>query len=422
MNIHNVKKPHRRFDIRYLSSMNIQAYGGDNLYPQRMQDLILNSSTGDTCRETYERFIKGGGLKDEDFGSFICNRQGDTVADILHLVAKDLSLFRGFALHVNYSLTGEVIEVQPLHFEACRLEEEDDLGRVCYIAWHPDWTGRKTRNGRRIEVTESNVRKFFVFNPNRDIVLDQIRECGGIDKYGGQVLWYSMDGRFVYPRPKYDKIVTSLSTDDGIDNVKYRNVRNNFLLAGMLVHKKAATLGIDPNTGMPLDPHRRPDDDGSDDFADNLVIFQGDTNACSIMDVTVNSDEDVPDFKTFEPQNYDTKFTVTENSTVERIYAAFGQEPFYCIRVGKLGFTGTVINDAFSFYNSYVEDERKEIARVFEKVFSAWSKFRNDGQPVCPSGDYSVLPLKHISNESTDDGDRNNNRVLVPVTIPVPQQ
>ena len=82
------------------------------------------------------------------------------------------------------------------------------------------------------------------------------------------------------------------------------------------------------------------------------------------MDVTVNAEEDIPKFEKLESQNFDSKFTVTETSTVERIYAAFGQEPFYCIRIGKLGFSGTTINDAFAYYNSYVEKERKEISRV----------------------------------------------------------
>ena len=405
MNINNVKRTQRRVDIHYMSSLNIQSYGKDNLYPQRMRDLILNSPTGGTCCDLYERFIEGGGFADKFFGDFVCNRKGETVADILHLIAVDMALYHGFALHVNYNLMGKIVEVQHVHFENCRLEEEDDLGNVSYINLHPDWTGRKTRNGNRIDVSSDNVVKAYVFNPIPGVVLDQVMDCGGIRKYRGQVLWYSMDGRYVYPKPKYDKIVTSLSTDDGIDNVKYRNVRNNFLLAGMFVHKKALNLGIDPNTEMPLKPSTS---DDISDFSRQFDAFQGDTNACSIMDVTVNQEEDYPEFKSFESQNFDEKFKVTESSTVERIYAAFGQEPFYCIRIGKLGFSGTTINDAFSYYNSYVQKERQEIARVLEKVFSRWDERDNGGNPVCPTGDYSLLPVRHISNESTDKGDKNS--------------
>lgn len=393
MNIHNLKKPQPRFDIHYVSSMNLQAYGKDNLYPQRMAELLKNSPTGKTCCNRYATFIEGGGLYDKIFGKFMCNRLRETVADLLHLVSVDLAQFHGFALHVNYNLLGQVVEVQHIPFECCRMEEEDDLGHVAFINYHPDWTGKKTRSGKKVTVTIDNVVKFHTFNPNQAVVLSQIEECGGIDKYNGQVLWYSFDGRYRYPNPIYDPIVTILSTDDGLDNVKYRNVRNNFLLAGMFIHKKAMQLGIDPETGEAL-----ADSSANDSITQSLDVFQGDTNACAIMDVTVNQDEDFPEFKAFESQNFDKKFETTETSTEERIYAAFGQEVFYCIRTGKLGFSGTVINDAFDYYNSYVSRQRDEIARVFEKIFSKFETRLNDGNPICPTGDYSILPVKYITN------------------------
>ncbi|MBQ8712371.1 MAG: hypothetical protein IJ551_06075 [Prevotella sp.] len=397
MNLGKVKKPQKRFDLRYLSAMNIQAYGRDNLYPQRMLDLIQNSPTGGTCLDRYARFIEGAGLEDETLAGFICNRQGDTVNDILHMIAEDMAKHHGFAVHVNYNMMGQIVELQHVHFESCRLEEEDDLGNVAYINIHPDWTGNKTRNGKKIQVNKDNVQKFHVFNPNPYVVLAQIAKAGGIDKYQGQVLWYSMDGRFIYPTPKYDKVVTDLSIDDGLDNVKYRNVRNNFLLAGVFIHKKAATgVGVDEN-GQPLED----DDDENNDIAEALDVFQGDTNACSIMDITVNSEEDYPDFKTFEAQNFDKKFEATEKSTVERIYAAFEQEVFYAIRIGKLGFSGDVIDDAFSYYNSVTGKVRREISRQLRKIFVRFSYEDNGGKAICPSDSYEILPVEHISNEST---------------------
>lgn len=34
-----------------------------------------------------------------------------------------------------------------------------------------------------------------------------------------------------YPVGKGDRVATEMSTDEGLSNVKYRNVRNNFFLA-----------------------------------------------------------------------------------------------------------------------------------------------------------------------------------------------
>lgn len=395
MNITNVKRPPKRFSVSYLNTLNIQAYGRDNLYPQRMYDLIQNSPTGGTCLDRYQTFIEGNGLNDTEFSEYVCNRAGETIDDIFRLIARDMALFHGFALHVNYNLACQIVEVQHVPFQNCRLEEESSDGYVTYINVHPDWTGQKTRRGKKITVDKTNVDKIYLFNPRRSVVLSQIDASGGIDRYKGQILWFSMDGRFEYPKPIYDKVVTNLSTDEGLDNVKYRNVRNNFLTAGMFVHKKGNTLGIDEN-GNPIESQ----DKSAERITQNLDIFQGDVNACTLMDVTLESDEDMPHFTSFEGTNFDAKFKCTDESVTERIYSAFGQEPWYCIRVGKLGFSGTVLQEAYEYYNSYVSKERRAITRALKKIFDVWFERAN------ASGDYDIQPLVYETNSKNEPSDR----------------
>lgn len=403
MNINNVKRPPKRFSTDWWSTYNIQAYGKDNLYPQRMLDLILNSPTGGTCCDRYQTFIEGNGFKDEAFSEMAVNRSGDTADDIFRLVAQDMALFHGFALHVNYNLACEVVELHHVPFQNCRLEEEGESGQVTYINVHPDWSGHKTRRGKRLLVDRSNINKIYVFNPIKSVVISQIVASGGIENYKGQILWFSMDGRYEYPKPIYDKIVSNLSTDEGLDNVKYRNTRNNFLVAGMLAHKKGVGYAIDENgnevqSGM---------DDGTD-FASSFDMFQGDMNSCSIIDVTYQQDEDKPELISFEPTNFDTKFTCTEASVTERIYSAFGQEPWYCIRIGKLGFSGSVLSEAYEYYNSYVSKERRAISRAFKKIFNHWAGGINPGY------DYEIQPLVYVSNNgngtSADDNGSSQSR------------
>lgn len=373
-------------------ALNIQSYGSDNLYPQRMYDLIQNSPTGAGCLDRYQTFIEGNGLKDTDFSEYVCNRKGETVDDLFRLIAQDVSLYRGFALHVNYNMAAQITELQHIPFQNCRLEEEDENGAVTYINVHPDWTGSSTRKGKPMRVDKKTVKKFYVFNPIQKVVLAQIEKAGGIDLYQGQILWVSLDGHCQYPKPIYDKVVTCLSTDEGLDNVKYRNVRNGFMLAGMFVHKKSIRyeLDADGNTVENADEF---------DFSKSLDIFQGDANACSIMDISINADEDKPDFINVEGTNYDNKFTCTETSTVERIYSAFQQEPWYCIRTGKLGFSGDILEQAYEYYNSVVNKERRAISRALKRIFDHWFEVVN------PSEDYDVEPLPYVSNRSVE----NNN-------------
>lgn len=390
MNANNVIRPQKRIDVSYLMELNIQSYGSDNLYPQRMYDLIQNSPTGAGCLDRYQTFIEGNGLRNTLFSEYICNRRGDTVDDIYRLISQDVAYYRGFALHVNYNSAGEIVELQHIPFQDCRLEEEDENGSVLYVNVHPDWTGQGTRKGKKLNVNKQTVKKVFMFNPIQAVVMAQIKSSGGIDKYNGQILWVSMDGRYQYPKPIYDKVITCLSTDEGLDNVKYRNVRNGFMLAGMFIHKKGVNFEVDAE-GNPVEV------EDEYDFSKSLDVFQGDANCCSIMDITLNADDDKPEFINVEGTNYDSKFTCTETSTVERIYAAFLQEPWYCIRTGKLGFSGNTLAEAYEYYNSVVAKERREISRALKRIFDKWYEDAN------PSGDYEIEPLPYVSNESTEE-------------------
>ena len=138
MNYKIVKRSEKRFATVYNSSWKIQSYGDDNLYPQRMADLIACSPTGSTCCERYRTFIEGNGMLSDDIAYYICNNMGDSLDDIFHMIAYDVAYFAGLALHVNYNLKGQITEIQHIPFKDCRLAEEDDRGRVPFIKVHPD--------------------------------------------------------------------------------------------------------------------------------------------------------------------------------------------------------------------------------------------------------------------------------------------
>lgn len=381
------KKSTHRLYTGYISTLGIQSYGEDNLYPQILNNIISASSTGSECVERYADFIEGNGFRDVSFSEYTVNRRGDTADDIHALVCKDVAKYDGFALHVNYNIFGDIVEVQHIPFENCRLQEEDENGYVGKIAIHPDWTGRKIRDGKTIKIDRKHTDYIDVFNPHKKVVYEQIRAAGGIENYKGQVLWISGAGNLVYPVPRADRVATEMSTDEGLSNVKYRNVRCNFMPSGMIVTKKGSSVNFDEE-GKPI-PDYENEDMG---FSDTIKQLQGDTNAGKLLEVTLNSDEDKPEFVDLSSKNYDKEFTVTDSSVVERIYSAFGQEPWYCIRVGKLGFSGDILEDAFEYYNSIVSRQQRLIERSFQKIFEHWFEKPN------LSGDYSVQPLKYVRN------------------------
>lgn len=383
MNVKNAKKAEPRIDTGYVSRFKMQKYGYNNLYPQNLRRITMASGTAELCLNRYQKFIEGYGFDSDVLSDCIVNRFGATADDILHLVCQDLARYHGFALHVNYNVLCQVSEISFIPFENCRLEEDDDAGNVAHILIHPDWEQRKTRNGKRIFINEKNIKRLNVFNPDPEIVRGQIESCGGIDGYDGQVIWCSMDGKFVYPTPIYDASVTDMSTDEGLGNVKYRNVRQNFLVACMLIMKK----------GVPkVDDNGKEIDEGEMISPEDLVQFQGDEKTGKILAVTLENDEDEPKVVAFPTKNFDKDYNVTEASVIERIYAQFHQELFYAIRIGKLGFSGDVMSDAYSYYAGEVTTEQRFIERVFDMIFEHWKEasLSNIG--------FKLQPLKYISS------------------------
>lgn len=386
MNVKTAKKPESRVGSSYSQQFRMQTYGEDNLYPQNLLAITSASGTARLCLSRYAKFIEGFGFKDTSFSEYVVNRKGDTADSILHNICEDIARFKGFALHVNYNVFCQIVEVQYVPFENCRLEEEDENGYVGHILVHPDWRGKKTRNGKAIMVTKDSIKRICVFNPNPSVIMSQVEVEGGIENYKGQILWISMDGLYVYPTPIYDPVVTEMSTDEGLSNVKNRNVRNNFLVSCMIVCKKGAPA-IDEN-GKDVERKMIAPED--------LKKFQGDTNGNKILLIELEDDEDKPEVVAFPTKSYDKDFTVTDESTVERIYAQFHQELFHAIRMGKLGFSGDVMRDAYEYYAGEVTTEQRFVERAFDMVFKYWYEVANI------SVDFGLRSLKYIdSNEAS---------------------
>lgn len=384
MNVKTAKKPQKRIDISYVSRFKMQAYGNDNLYPQNLRAITQSSGTAELCLARYTKFIEGYGFADENFSKLVANHRGETADDVLHNVAADLARFGGFAVHVNYNVLGEITTMAHVPYENCRLEEPDDAGHVAHIIVHPDWTGKSTRMGKVVRVSEENIDRICVFDPRPEVVLSQMELAGGISQYKGQILWFSMAGSSTYPTPIYDAVVTEISTDEGLGNVKYRNVRNNFLVSCMLITKKGIPR-IDTETGE--------EEEREMISAEDLTVFQGDENTGKILLVEVENDEDKPEIMAFPTKNYDKDFSTTDASTIERIYAQFHQELFYAIRMGKLGFSGDVMRDAYEYYAGEVTTEQRAIQRAFARIMKAW------GSGELADTDFTLQPLKYISTE-----------------------
>ena len=379
------KKSRRKIDNLYLSTLGIKSYDADNLYPQNVRKIVLNSKTGSGCMSRYISFLEGNGITNPVLSAMKVNRNGQTLDAIHSLCAADIGFHGGFALQVNYNLLCQIVEINHVPFENVRLAEPDSEGNVSEVYIHPDWSGRMTRNGKVVQVNKDNCDIVKVFNPKPEVVAAQIIAAGGVEHYKGQVYYYSRDGYMTYPLSKCDAVLRDMSTDEGLTNVSHRNVRNNFLPAGMLSHFRQNT---------PIKPDDHIEGEPKEEMVDYFDMVKGlmtDENCCKVAEVTIEDENEVPKFTEFQAHNYDKDFTVTSDSVMEAIYAAFEQEVFLCIRKGKLGFSGDVINDAENYYARCVRKEQRSLTTAYMDILSHWG---NIDSPLLVEPTFDALTIE----------------------------
>ena len=333
----------------------------------------------------YISFLEGNGITNPVLSAMKVNRNGQTLDAIHSLCAADLGFHGGFALQVNYNLLCQIVEINHVPFENVRLAEPDSEGNVSEVYIHPDWSGRMTRNGKVVQVNKDNCDIVKVFNPKPEVVAAQIIAAGGVEHYKGQVYYYSRDGYMTYPLSKCDAVLRDMSTDEGLTNVSHRNVRNNFLPAGMLSHFRQNT---------PIKPDDHIEGEPKEEMVDYFDMVKGlmtDENCCKVAEVTIEDENEVPKFTEFQAHNYDKDFTVTSDSVMEAIYAAFEQEVFLCIRKGKLGFSGDVINDAENYYARCVRKEQRSLTTAYMDILSHWG---NIDSPLLVEPTFDALTIE----------------------------
>lgn len=354
----DVLKHQRRFDSIKSINYGIQTFGMRNDYPQTILEILAASITGSLCVKRYYEFLFGRGFND-DLKDIICNKRNETFNDILLKTAKDYATFGGFAILVNYNANFRISSIYSVPFENVRLDLPNKNGNVEAYAIHDDWGKINTRIK---QFSADDIIRVAAFNPNPEIIGNQVKVAGGFSKYTGQLFYYSNNGRNAYPLPIYDSAVTDMCTEEGISNITYRNARCNFLPSGMLIDicKKDQS------------------EDEVNSTEESILQYQGDTNAVKMIYAQVESKDEIPQFVEFKTQNYDKEYTESRASVKDNIGRSFNQPPILRAENVNTGFSTTEMLSAYNYYNSVTTPDRFVLSRCFEEILKHWYVLFNE--------------------------------------------
>ena len=334
------------------TSLKIQRYDSDNLYPQRVAEIIEGASTLKTISNRIADFINGEGFQDQVIAKMIVNRKGikgQTMNRVLQRITPDYQRFDTPVLHVGYNLLGQMCELNPVPFEYIRLGilENDCLTKLGYSA---NWE-RDGRSGR-----DQHITWYDAFNPDPAVVLQQIERDGGIGKYKGQIIYDTPDpGQ--YPKAACHAVLDDAQVQQEIGMFKVGNTQNSFL----------ATLAI-------LFPGEFASAQEEWDFKELIQNKTGSRHAGTRIGLQDKSGtrkaSDI--FQTLQPANLDKIFEFTETSVKTNIMES---EAFPQILMGKSP-SGLLaqgdMEEAYTYCNSITRNRRQRLEEFFSTILAYW--------------------------------------------------
>ena len=317
----------------------ITIYGTDNLYPQRMQNIMLLSPITKSAVNLRSSFIRGNGFEN---GDLIINRFNETANDILRRISFDKSMFDGFGLHLNSNALNVVKEVQHVEFPFIRLGLANQNGQIKNVMVSNNWE----QSNHVLPTSDLNTVKYQIFDHEQN-GREALTTARGM-------LLYNTPTKNKYPLATNDAIAETCVADHELAVFELSNIVNGFLSMSVF---KYPTSG---NT-----------EEEEEELRKKLNQLRGARNSNSVIVAGIDEDyegsgnlvEQIP------ANNNDSLFINTTLNVKNRIIQNYNvpNSIMGMLPNGAL-FTAQQIADDFTFMNLMTQDTRNEIERVFDQL------------------------------------------------------
>lgn len=333
------------------------SYGEDNLFPQKLIELLQTSAIHNTAVQAQTDAVKGEGLV--DIGTQVINSMGETLNDIYEKIALDFVIFNGYVLNVIWNRAGDKIaEIYHLPFNNVRSGRLNEMDEVEYYYYSNSWN-----NTRKYKPNQ-----YRAFNPtdNRGENANQIFYC-----------YTYTPGNDIYPLPAYIGAVNDIQLDARISRYHNSNISNGFS-GGVFINM--------PNGEPTPDEQRRL-------YNDLVKSFTGEDNAGRLFLSFSEGAELAPNIQTITSAN-DDYYTLLEQRITSRILTAHRITSGLLVGIrdgGGLGNNADELEVAYThFVSTAIEPKQKSINKCLTKVI----RFFGIEQPI------NIIPSKLDFNKN----------------------
>lgn len=349
----------------YQTSDDYIPYGAHDNFPLKLSKLVQDSPAASSCISVISDFIEGDGFSDDELGNMIVNNQGESLANIHHMISESLAIYEGFALNFKYNPEGKISQLFFVPFENCRLGKPDSTGIISKVQYNP-YFGTS-------QYQKQSTEEYDTFNP--DVVMQQMGR-----KYKGQILYWGSTralSRF-YPSPSYFSAKNWMEVDARIGEYHKENLRNGFLQS--VVFKLI---------GNPNAPSTDPDDTAYENgkqesvktigeaFDDMMSSkFSGTERVGNVMAMWASNKEEFPQIEAFPTGANAQVLDTIQNLTTKNITIAT-KVPAILANIHEgvsLGSDGTTIKAAVKLMQQRAAKWQAILESQYTRIFDKWYK------------------------------------------------
>lgn len=287
------------------------AWGEMNNYPDYLMSLYEDVPILKSLVDGVTDYICGDGIITDWALTGKVNKKGDTLYDIIRMIAFDLALYNGFALNIIKNKFGGVAEIWHLDFSKVRSNKDNNI-----FFYSNDWS----KSYGRVKYIKYNAYDSDGTEPST-------------------IFYYKKYNNHIYPTPIWAAAATACEIEKKMNEYHLNNISNSF----------SSNYIVNFNGGRPTDEIK---EQIEEEFYDK---FTGVENAGRPMLVFNNSKEEETTIVKVDADNFIDRYTTLAQRTREQIFLAFRATPnLFGIPTETTGFNTQEYTSSFKLFNKTV--------------------------------------------------------------------
>lgn len=302
-------------------------WGEDNALPLLYMNCYSKSSTLKATIMSQVNYVLGDEVIVSEDGARWAeqiNRNGMTMREFIAKLAFNYAVYGGFAIQVVYNKLGEVVEMFPLDFGRCRVNES-----ITKVFYSKKWTKYQSKYDEYDIFDKKNV------NPQNPT----------------QIFYYKGDlTSSIYPLPQYNGALMDVLTEIEASKYSLNTIANGFSAKYLLQFPENDNLTDEQKQGI--------EDAIKNKFcgADNEVNFMlfwrnGDGDADKIEVSKIESNDDAE------------KYLAIKDTARQNVFIAMRTSPLLCGLPVATAFSTDEFKDSFQLYNKTVIEPIQDIIK-----------------------------------------------------------